>query len=450
MKRFVSILLLCALLLALCACGADRTKTGKGMSLPVLFYYCGSDAEEAAHYEQDTGALQWEYRDLGTQWPEPKAVLELYLEGPVSESLRSPFPEDVFVREALLEDGLLTVRFNDALSQLSGVDMTMAAACLVYTMAQYPGVEFVQLDTETTMLSGLTAVPLETDDFLKMDDYMTSDHTVVRLYFPKPDGRFLRVESRSGQFESSDELPAFVLRQLLAGSSSSSALPAFPEGTELLNIQVTDGFCTVDLSSEFVSNAPDTSLEARSQLLSIVNTLTDLDTIAYVRLLSQGEPISDFGPLELPVYLTRAEEAIETSDPSVVRDVTLYLPSGSQGMLSAVPVYVRKMTGKSFETEVLNTLLSFESGNGYFNAIPGGTTIVELQCEYKVCRVTLSNSFMKCDDDKMSAQQAVRSIVATLCGLETVERVEIKIVDGDLQSVDLSKGFTASKGWIMP
>ena len=301
MKRLVTCFLLLIAALFLSSCGNDSLETGKNMQLPVQFFYCDSASGEAEYYEQSTGAIRWEYRELGNNWPSAKDMLAQYLQGPVSDSLYTPFPPGVMVTGTSLKDGVFSIQFNDAFSKLSGEDLMLAAACVVHTMTQHPGVESVQLDSADAMLSALTSSPLEPDDFLRIDDQMQSDHTAVRLYFPKRDGRYLRVESRTGEFKSSDSIPLFTIQRLMEGSVSSFAEPAVPYGTELRSIEVTDGFCTIDFSSSFLTNAPDSCSSARLQLLSVVNTMTDLEGIKFVRLLCEGAPVTSFGPLELPV-----------------------------------------------------------------------------------------------------------------------------------------------------
>lgn len=450
MKHYIRFCLFFLILLLLCGCSSDPSANARGMYHPMQFYYCGIDSSNSAHYERNSGAMQWEYKDLGRDLPEVEDVVQMYMDGPVSNTLRTPVPEGTRVQGVSLKNGVLTITFNDAFSRLSGVEMTMAASGLVHTLTQYPGVGSVCLQTDASMVTGLLEKPLEPEDFIKQENIYNSDRTALRLYFPNRDGLYLRVETRSVQTELTNEILSFAIEQLISGSKSPAAAVALPSGTKLLKVENENGFCTVDFSHEFIQNAPVSSLEARLQLLSVVNTLTDVEEIKYVRFLCEGEAVSMYGPLELPVYLKREEASVESDDPAVMQALTLYIPSGREGRLAPVPVYVRKMSGDRMEAEVLKTLFEFEDANGYDNVIPKGTTVVDLQCKYRICSLTLSESFLSCDSDPAAAEKAVRSIVATLCGLETVDWVQIQVSGGEMSSVDLSKNLTVDENWIIP
>lgn len=449
MKRIFILLtvLFCCLFLSSCSAQDDSPAY---MVDPIRFYYCRTVSDEPAAYEYDTGSIGYEYRDLGEERLSPEQVLSIYLNGPENEDLRSPFPPELDAISVHLERGVLTVRFNGAIARLSGMDLTASAACLVHTMTQLDEIEFVKMEAEQPLLSGLLSVPLEAEDFVLTDDYMTGDHITVRLFFPVDGEKYLREETCSGTALSDDEIPAFVLRQLMTGSRNDSSGAAFPEGTELLDVKVTDGECVVDLSSEFLTNAPDSNLEARLQLLAVVNSLTDLEGIDTVRFLCQGSTVTSYGPLSLSEQMQGEPDAVETARPTLVQATSLYLPTAADGKLAEIPVYVRKSAGRQLEADVLNELFSYESKNGYVNVIPEGTSVVELKVASQNCQLTLSSSFADLDNEPEKMLQAVRSVVASLCALDTVETVRLKIADRELESVDLSRVLTPTADWLIP
>lgn len=449
-RKLAAMFLLLSVLVQVSGCGTDEFKTGKTMTTPVKFYYCSTNAFDADYYENDNGSLDWEYRDIGDRWPSAAEMIAMILDGPASDDLYSPFPRDTSLKSVQLQNGALTIEFHGGLSSLSGVEMTMAAACLVHTMRQYPGVETVEIKTETSVMSSLVNVPLNISDFVMQDDFVIGEGVMIRLYFPQEGECFLQGENRIVHSENEDIQPEQIIMELLTGSANRLSMPAVPDGTKLLSISVADSVCTLDLSSEFQINAPESALEARQQLLSIVNSLTEENGIKYIQLLCEGKRIGSFGPLELPIYLTRDETAIEARDPVSFDAATLYIPVGSNGLLAPVPVNVRKSAGKTLEQAVLERLISFEDQNGYTNVIPDDTVITEFSCTYRLCTISLSNSFLKCDTSSYSAQAAVRSIVSTLCSLETVDRVQIRIEDGEMKHVDLSQIHTVQSDWLLP
>ena len=66
-----------------------------------------------------------------------------------------------------------------------------------------------------------------------------------------------------------------------------------PEGTELLGVEKSEGTVTVNLSKEFNPNGL-TKTEAGLALASVVNTLTLVDGNEQVKILIEGEEITDY------------------------------------------------------------------------------------------------------------------------------------------------------------
>lgn len=449
MKKLLSLLLVAAWFLSLCSCSRKYVVSEEDMVNPAKFYYCVSNLDDSASYSHELGVLRWEIRDLRLRNPSVENILTQYLDGPKTEGFSSPFPKGLAIEDATLDHGTLTIEFNEVFYQLRGAALTTAAACIVHTMTQFDRIEFVCLKTPQAMVSGLMSVPLEPGDFVLTDDFTTSDQTEVRLYFPNQTGRFLREETRRETIADDSGLPVFVLRQLLEGPQSSSAFPAFPAGTELLDVQITDGLCSINLNGMFLENAPTDSCSARLQLLAVVNSLTELDGIQYVRFLSNGQTLSQYGPLTLPVYYEREETAIEALEPSLEYDVTFYLPYQRGELLMAVPYSVRRSGSKTAERSVVNALLAFETRNGCTNIFPDGAAVTDMELVHKICRVTLNSAFDGYRDG-MPQQLAIRSIVATLCAMDTVDRVEIMFSDDERGTIQASRIMAPEDDWFLP
>lgn len=55
----------------------------------------------------------------------------------------------------------------------------------------------------------------------------------------------------------------------------------------------------MDLSGEFLTNAPQTALAQRMTILSLTNTLTQLDDVDSVVLYAEGQPLTQYGMMDL-------------------------------------------------------------------------------------------------------------------------------------------------------
>lgn len=443
MKRVWSLLLAAALLLA---AGCHWETGQKSYENPVQRYYLYQD-EATGEYAGALGAMGCETVELEEE-QDLEAYIQDYLEGPQSPELRTPFPADVTLEAFTLREGLLTLKLNDAFFTLSGIDRTLAIACIVYSMTELPQVEEVALAAPESIGSdSLLAMPLTPEQFLLYDDSATSDERTLKLYFSDAGARFLVEETRTRSFGTESEIPAYLVEELLGEPEKGTSLRVLPEGTALREITLEDGLVTVDFSRAFRENAPKTHVQARMAVFSLVNSLTELDQVERVQILCQGEKIDDYCGLDLTEPLTREESALGKGTKGSF-DTNLYVPCG--GALATVPSAIRRTVGRTAAADVLSALLSFSSCGGYENPFPEGTLAVELQIRNGICTVTFNSAFALCDSDPVQAEQAVRSVVATLCALEGVTAVQIEIYNAQFTSVDLSEPLTVGEDWIMP
>lgn len=113
----------------------------------------------------------------------------------------------------------------------------------------------------------------------------------VVLYFASADGKSLEAETRD--IPKQEGMARATINQLISGPQDEALLPTLPAATILEDINIANGVCTVDFSSELLDDLSD---DAQAQLLvvySIVNTLSQFDTVDHVQILVNGAAISD-------------------------------------------------------------------------------------------------------------------------------------------------------------
>ena len=391
MKRVWSLLLAAVLLLG---AGCHGETEQNRYENPVQRYYLYQD-ETTGEYAGALGAMGSEAAEFEE---DVAAYIQDYLEGPQSPELRTPFPAGTSLEKCTLEDGTLTLELSDAFFALSGIDRTLATACIVYSMAALPQVEEVVLAApEGTGSDSLLATPLTPKSFLLFDDSATSDEMTLKLYFSDAGARFLVEETRTRSFASDAEVPTYLVEELLGEPEKETSLRVLPEGTALREITLDDGLVTVDFSQAFLENAPKTHVQARMAVFSLVNTLTELDQVERVQILCQGKKIDDYCGLDLTEPLTREESALDKGTKGSF-DTNLYVPCG--GALATVPSAIRRTVGRTVAADVLSALLSFTSCGGYENPFPEGTLAVEMEIRNGLCTVTFNSAFALCDSDR--------------------------------------------------
>ena len=141
----------------------------------------------------------------------------------------------------------------------------------------------------------------------------------INLWYPRSGGEGLGVEYRSILKEEGASTAQTLLDAWLEGPQYDSLLPCAPEGTHVHSAVVSEGVCTVDLSGEFVQNAPADPQEARRMIYALVNTLGELERVDSVLILCQGEPLGELGGVSLAMPLApdlSLDPALEQAEPS--------------------------------------------------------------------------------------------------------------------------------------
>ncbi len=423
MRKAGLLLGLLLLLLAAAACGQTADQPDDDT---LLLYYLQADDEAA--YGADTGVLGFETWERSALPESYENFLNAYFSGPGEEGLRSPFPEGLRCLETSLDETVLTVILSRDFDELTGIARSLAAGCIVRTLAQFPEITGVCLETEGAE-TGREAQVLSATDFVFLDLGAVNTETTVRLYFSDANGRYLVTTERQQYFESVDEIPAYVVDQLIAGPTEEGQIATMPEGTSLLGLELgEDGVCTVDLSSEFLYNRPATGLMERMTVLSLVNSLTELEPVKSVRILVEGETVGAYTCMDLDRELVRDASAIDMVREGLNEvDATMYVRGCSASVLAPVPTAIRTTDQLSAEETLLQQLTGFSAINGLTNPLPSGTVLLSAETRAGICRVDFSWALMSCAGNAAEERMAVQAITETLASLDGIRGVRITV-----------------------
>lgn len=114
--------------------------------------------------------------------------------------------------------------------------------------------------------------------------------TIISLYFKQIESNTLVAEAKCIDVKDLYNDPyTYLINMLIAGPESEKLESAIPEGTKVNSCILKGNVVFVDLSKEFIENAP-AGLEEESLIIySVVNTLTELNEISGVKFLINGE-----------------------------------------------------------------------------------------------------------------------------------------------------------------
>ena len=409
MKRLFMILLLLALLL--CGCNSVEQETSGG---DFRFYFPGVDP----HVGDGFVTIE---QTFGEEIPPLGELIRIYFSADIPQGGKPVIPEGwSFDSHGSQTDGLLILNFSG--KTVAPIEESLALACMTRTFLQVGEIRRVKIcppgDREPMILAA--------DDLLLEDMGMFPREEIV-LYFPDENLRYLRRVTHMVDSVTEEEKSAYIMNRLLERSGESSPNTCIPKGTRLLDIQVENGTCTLDLSSEFVVDMPSDFRTARLAVYSIVNSLTELDGIRTVDIMVAHSPVDRIGLLDLSQGLQRNESFVMGNGGI---DRSIYLHDMDSKLLVEVPVWIREDREQSEEEQLIRALLNYEGPYFLHHSIPGGTNLLSVRMAEDTCVVDLTAEFINLSEGHSSQKLSVRSIVATLSTLPHVNAVEI-LVEGN-------------------
>ena len=142
MKYLLSVLLILALLAGFASCSESEA---------VTYYYL---REPGDYISGDaTGIMVGETREAAGSVDDLRQLLILYLHGPSSDLLRSPFPQGTTLLKLEKTNDELLVQLSNSAASLQDTAFTLACACMAQTCFGLTDVEQVTITTEDVSMT---------------------------------------------------------------------------------------------------------------------------------------------------------------------------------------------------------------------------------------------------------------------------------------------------------
>ena len=293
MKRRGIALALCAALLAAGGCASQTPDGSGGEGREYLIYY------SALSDPAGESAVEGELRTLPRDQQTVPGLVELLKQQPQSDTLTAPLPGGLRLLDWQLEEGRLTLDVSDHYYSLSGVDLTLADACLTLTLCQLEEVDSVYITVEGHELPYRAIQQLAAGDILLAGGADEPMALGIDLWYLQQDGQSLGVERRQIVKEVGQTVVEAVLSAWAEGPTESGLRACLPEGSQILSAEVRGGVCAVDLSAEFLDGLPRSETTAALTIYALVNTLCELEGVEAVQLYIGGQPAEAVGGLPL-------------------------------------------------------------------------------------------------------------------------------------------------------
>ncbi|SHI87386.1 GerMN domain-containing protein [Pseudobutyrivibrio xylanivorans] len=279
MKRLLGLILSCSLMLSLFGCGK-----GSG-EYDAKIYYLNTDKTSITAVDYDMQATDSKHQIA--------EAIEMLSKDTGEIEYITTIPSGIELKRWELNDGTLELYFVGDYDSLDVYTEVLVRAAIVKTLVQIKTVKSVFFYVNNAPLAdssgeAVGAMTADTfiDDFGQETDSLLS--TNLTLYFASADGMSLVAENRQVYYSRNVSVEKLVMEQLLKGPDDSRLLSALPAGTKLNSISVSDdGVCIANFDASLETAI--TGVTENVTLYSIVNSLTELDSIKQVQILVNGE-----------------------------------------------------------------------------------------------------------------------------------------------------------------
>lgn len=296
MKRCLSFFL-CALMLFASGC-AYAAISGNQDTDSYDLYFLEADLESSA----GGGAFRAEpifldeEQNADTQQIVEALLAEL-LEGPLDETLKSPFPAGTALLSVEVNGSRALVDLSAAYSTLSGVGLTLADYSIALTLTQLPDILSVKITVR-----GQELAYRDKQIFTAQEVLLTPEEDVVgtvqaMLYFLDEDGR-LMAEKRTLDLYEGDTQVTAVAQAVESGPESKKLSAVLPENFRVRSVWQEEGVCYVNLSSGLLEDLPDSTMLPVA-IQALARSLCSLDAVSEVRFLVDGEFAQNYGPVSI-------------------------------------------------------------------------------------------------------------------------------------------------------
>lgn len=229
------------------------------------------------------------------------------------------------------------------------------------------------------------------------------------------------------QIEDTPRVGTAALELLVRGPTTEEASQLnltnpIPAGTEVLSLNIEDGFATADFSEELLGfSGGDDTAQAIAQM--ITRTLTQFPTVSNVGLLVEGEEA----------------EALEPIEEAELVNIVLYFPRVTTQDIHFIAVDRQVEATPRVGTAALELLLEgFTSEEDaqfdLYDPIPDGTRLLSLVVEDGVARADFSAELLNYGGGAANVQAITGMIGRTLAQFPTVDEVVI-LVEGEEEQI---------------
>lgn len=245
----------------------------------------------------------------------PRAVIAAILKGPATPKLQRTLDRNVELLGVDMRDASnIVVNFSEEyISGDSAKDM-LKTYSVVKSLCEISFVNSVKVAAKGQDILAPDGAPigyLTAADINLATDTNTSETREVKLYFTKKDYNLLAPEMRTVKVTDQQPLEQYIINELIKGPYDKEHTASLSKDTVLLSVDIADDICFVNFKSNFIDKNSGSQEKEILAIYSVVDSLTELDSISRVQFLIDGKKTDMFGTININTMFGRNTDVIE-------------------------------------------------------------------------------------------------------------------------------------------
>lgn len=212
-----------------------------------------------------------------------------------------------------IEDEIAAVDFSKEFTDIKNPKYTLSPAAVAKTLCSLDFISGVNILVDGLPALGIDGTPIGIimkSDIMSDEGNSATVKTTVSLYFGDEMGEGLVLERRNVEIPSSSTVEGVIVDEILKGPSVANNISVIPSGVKVLSVETKNRVCFVNLSKEFVDKFTGGSSGEILIIYSIVNSLTELDTVGSVQFLIEGEKKDSLSHMAINEPIVRDKSVI--------------------------------------------------------------------------------------------------------------------------------------------
>lgn len=267
-------------------------------------------------FNSDISSIVAEKKEIVPE--EDKNIIEFAVQSMIKSTSNakniSVFNKNTVLNYVEKEHGGYVVDFSTEFLSNDNTKNILAVYALTKTLCQIPNVSKVKVTVEGQELIGPDRKPLgflSGEDINIESDKNSAETKYVTLYFADKESGKLVKEVRNITITDTQPIEQYIVNEIVKGPAEEKHVSVLSSDTTVISAQTTDGTCFVNFTSSFASRNSGNQDKEKLAIYSIVNSLTELDTVKNVQFLVDGKKLSEFGTMSISDSFFRNETMIK-------------------------------------------------------------------------------------------------------------------------------------------